>query len=44
MSDPDFIGTEEAERRQRQYELDRAEYRRQYPGRDLKQEESCPTT
>lgn len=43
MSDPDFVGVEEAERLQRQYELDRAEYTRQYPTRDLKQEEACQT-
>ena len=44
MTDPEFVGVEEAERLQREYEADRAEYRRLYPTRDLKQEETCPKT
>lgn len=43
-TDPKFIGVEEAARRQREYEIERAEYRRLYPTRDLKQEEACPRT
>ena len=42
--DPEFIGVDEAARRQREYEIERAEYRRLYPTRDLKQEEACPRT